>query len=107
MADKLPIDSNAGSQSQVGVGRAEQPNRPLHQINPNWVEDGYGIVGPQRQITRQSATPASMEFGVNNNSSPNQGPNAPCAPDPPPDMGTWVWGTIDGVCQWIDTTTCA
>ncbi len=30
-----------------------------------------------------------------------------CLPDSPPGSGTWIWGTVDGVCQWIDTTTCS
>ena len=25
----------------------------------------------------------------------------------PPESGTFVLGSIDGTCQWIDTTTCA
>ena len=23
-----------------------------------------------------------------------------------PDTGTWIWGAIDGECQWIETTEC-
>ncbi len=81
MADKVPIDSNAGTSSQVGVGRAQQIGRALHQINPNWVEDGYGIVGPQRQVVRQNATPSGMEFGVNNNAGkPGDSPREVCNP---------------------------
>jgi len=25
----------------------------------------------------------------------------------PPGSGTWVLGSIDGECQWLDTTTCS
>jgi hypothetical protein len=31
---------------------------------------------------------------------------ASCAPTAPPASGTWVWGSVNGNCQWIDTTTC-
>ena len=33
----------------------------------------------------------------------------PClvAAGPPPGSGTFILGAIDGVCQWIDTTTCS
>jgi hypothetical protein len=31
---------------------------------------------------------------------------ADCAPTTPPETGTWIWGSVEGVCQWIDTTTC-
>lgn len=39
---------------------------------------------------------------------PNQLPDdsGTCAPTAPHTTGTWVWGSIDGVCQWIDTTEC-
>lgn len=30
-----------------------------------------------------------------------------CIPTAPPGSGTWVWGSINGVCQWIDTTDCS
>lgn len=30
-----------------------------------------------------------------------------CTPSSPPSSGTWVWGSVDGVCQWIDTTDCS
>ncbi len=25
----------------------------------------------------------------------------------PPDSGTWILGSVDGTCQWIDTTDCS
>ena len=31
---------------------------------------------------------------------------AACAPSQPPGSGTWIWGSVDGVCQWIETTNC-
>ncbi len=106
----IQTDSDAEGQFQPGVGKSDQVNRAIHQINPNWVEDGYGIIGPQRPIVpRERATPNPIDFVFNN---PNQRQVLPgaCAPTQPDDTmttGTWVWGTVDGVCQWIDTTTCS
>lgn len=30
-----------------------------------------------------------------------------CSPSAPPGSGTYVWGSIDGTCQWISTTDCS
>ena len=30
-----------------------------------------------------------------------------CLPTNPPASGTYVWGSVDGVCGWISTTTCS
>jgi len=105
MAENIQTDSDSQGPIQPGVGRSDQTNKALHQINPNWVEDGYGVVGPQRQVIPQAPLrPPSMEFGIDNSRPPNT--QTSCAPSTPPASGTWLWGTVDGVCQWIDTTTC-
>ncbi len=106
MAENIQTDSDAESQSQPGVGKVDQVNRSLHQINPNWIEDGYGIIGPQRPIIpKVDPHPTPMEFKIDN-SFPPSGRDDACTPSGPPASGTVVWGSIDGVCQWIDTTTC-
>jgi hypothetical protein len=67
MADNIQTDSDSQGPIQPGVGRSDQTNKPLHQINPNWVEDGYGVVGPQRQVIPQSpVTPHPVKFGIDN-----------------------------------------
>lgn len=107
MAENIQTDSDSQGPIQPGVGKTDQTNRAIHQINPNWVEDGYGIVGPQRPVIQpQSATPTPMPFGVSKPQSLNPD-QIPCAPTTPPDTGTWIWGAIDGECQWIDTTDCS
>ena len=30
-----------------------------------------------------------------------------CNPGNPPETGTYIFGTINGACQWINTTNCA
>lgn len=106
MAENIKKDSDAGAQSQTGVGRVDPTTKALHEIQPNWVDDGHGIVGPQRQVVRPSTDgPRRMDFNFSNESR-NSSNGSPCAPTTPPDTGTWVWGSIDGECQWIDTTTC-
>lgn len=60
-------DSDAGAQSQTGVGRVNQVTKALHEVQPNWTEDGYGIRGPQRQVVPKSnASPFPMDFRVDN-----------------------------------------
>lgn len=99
-------DSDAGVQSQVGVGHVERITKALHEVNPNWVDDGFGIVGPQRPVIPQPlATPHPMPFLIDNPGRGGAG-TGDCTPTNPPGSGTFVWGTINGVCQWIDTTTC-
>lgn len=72
MADSIQTDSDAGSQSQVGVGKVDRTPKALHQIQPNWIEDGHGIVGPRRQVVvPQSARPHRMDFGIDNVSNPD------------------------------------
>jgi len=105
MADNIQTDSDSQGPIQPGVGRSDQTNKSLHQINPNWVEDGYGVVGPQRQvIPKPQPQPPRMDFGIDN--SRVNIPTSQCSPSTPPEEGTWIWGSVDGVCQWIDTTTC-
>lgn len=107
MAENIQTDSDAEGQFQPGVGKSDQVNRAIHQINPNWVEDGHGIVGPQRQIVpKENARPSPIEFGIDNSRNSVGSETGPCDPIAPPGSGTYVWGSVDGVCQWISTTEC-
>lgn len=107
--ERNQTDSDAGGQSSVGVGRVEDLNRKLHEIQPNWIADGYGLRGPQAARQREvAARPESMQFGLPTANKAGFGTSeaAPCAPTTPPETGTSVWGSVDGVCQWIDTADC-
>lgn len=105
--NNIQTDSDSQGPIQPGVGRSDQVGRALHQINPNWVEDGFGIVGPQRPIVpREQPQPHPVRFGIDNSRPVLPGDNTACTPSGPPSSGTWVWGSVEGVCQWIDTTTC-
>lgn len=58
-------DSDAGGQSSVGVGRVEDLSRKLHETQPNWIADGYGLRGPQAVRQREvAARPEPMQFGL-------------------------------------------
>ena len=106
-------DTEAGVESSVGTGRAEQLGRILREINANWQLDGHGLRGPQRPQQHETPVrPEPMQFGVGVPSRESGGggsANPPCAPTPrdPEEEGTFVWGSVDGVCQWIDTTDCS
>ncbi len=105
MIERVQTDTDAEGQTQIGVGRSDQLNRAIHQIQANWQEDGHGIRGPQRSVIQTQARPFPMPFGINDarvNPASSQ-----CTPNAPPTTGTHLWGTVDGVCQWIDTTTCS
>jgi hypothetical protein len=109
MAERIQTDTDADPQSAIGVGQVDQTLRALHEIQPNWLADGYGIRGPQQtRDRRESVSPTPMEFGLPSGDrgvSADFG-NGPCAPTAPPESGTSVWGSVDGTCQWIDTTDC-
>lgn len=53
--------------------------------------------------------PTDVEtFGAGDDQGNSAGPPRGCMADAgdPPDSGTYVLGSVDGACQWIDTTTC-
>ncbi len=70
MPERVQTDSDAENQSQIGVGQTDQANRALHQINPNWVEDGHGLRGPQRTVARVIARPHPIQFNIDNQRNP-------------------------------------
>jgi hypothetical protein len=95
---------------------------PLSDINPSWMEDGYGIEGPpsygaqddspdwDTRVWSDSPKEADDVWSDQNQDSMDLvGTPSTCLTDAgdPPGSGTWILGSIDGMCQWIDSTTCA
>lgn len=84
----------------------------LDQVDPSWMEDGGGIIGDQpdyldEDLQEWDTQPQTIGGETGDDFAPPGGGNA-CltAAGAPPGSGTWVLGSIDGTCQWIDTTTC-
>lgn len=101
-------DTEASGQSGIGIGRQDSFLRTFHETQPGWIVDGHGLRGPQEpKVRQQPARPEPMEFGVPTGGKAGFGSDpGPCSPTAPEDTGTFVWGSVDGVCQWIDTTDC-
>ena len=98
-------------------------------FNPSWIEDGYGISGPQDDYTEEDLQPWDLYAGTQDQQSgpdywstkvtskQNKEPedfiggsadgDCMAAAGDPPGSGTFVLGSVDGTCQWIDTTTCS
>ena len=83
----------------------------LDNFQPSWMEDGYGIAGPQSENIQEDV--ADWDTNIwSENSQANEDFTGARADDcmtaagAPPGTGTYVLGSIDGVCQWINTTTC-
>ncbi len=84
----------------------------LNEFNPSWMEDGGGITGEQGEPNFDSnqgwdTNAWSRENYAGEDFSPAGGAGG-CMSDAgdPPAMGTYVLGSIDGVCQWIGKTDC-
>ena len=90
----------------------EEDDSGLNQVDPQWLDTG-GIPGtdpaypPYGEDQQQWDTnPYTIsDFPSEDFAPPGE---APCViqAGEPPGSGTYVLGSIDGVCQWIDTTTC-
>ncbi len=88
-------------------GEDQGPN--LSDFNPSWMEDGLGFTGEQGEQDFSN----QQQWDTNAWSRQNQDQGDAfsqlgCigqAGNPPP-SGTHVLGSVDGTCQWIDTTTC-
>jgi hypothetical protein len=104
------IDTDATGPFAVGTGHSEQGSVDIRNINPNWIADGYGVRGPQKQSgVEERARPLDIPLAFDNSrNAPPTIPSSACAPTPrdPSETGTWVWGSVDGVCQWIGTADC-
>jgi hypothetical protein len=77
------------------------------------MEDGYGISGqfPQEEPFAEDGSEWSMDcetIGGEPSDDIIPPPGGSCLFDAgdPPGSGTWVLGSVDGTCQWIDTTVC-
>lgn len=106
---------------QEGSNRGSSTVMPgLDDYQPSWMDDGGGISGGAESdpyddfdqsylLHGQTVSAASWETQTTSRQNQNDDSPAPrgCLPDSPPSSGTSVWGAVDGVCQWIDTTTCA
>ncbi len=94
----------------------------IDDYQPSWMEYGGDLSGgaesdPEVDYYEQSyprgSTVHAAEWETQTTSRQNQNDDSPaprgCIPTTrdPEETGTFVWGSVDGVCQWIDTTTCA
>ncbi len=98
----------------------------ISDIEPSWSQDGGGLSGEQNDPDLSIGTTWDIYAGTIDQQSgdswstkvisrQNQAPEDPtpagggCLNDAgsPPESGTFVLGTVDGTCQWIDTTICS
>ncbi len=97
----------------------------LSNFDPSWMRDGGGVSGDQNNpdnssydtwdiyagtIDQQSGDSWSTKVTSDQNQAPEDfisGSSCVGTAGTPPESGTSVLGSIDGVCQWIDTTTCS
>ncbi len=88
-------------------GEEYGPN--LNEFSPSWMEDGGGISGEQNDPdfsdNLQWDTTAWSRVEDQPEGSGGTGGCISQAGSPPA-SGTWVLGSVDGTCQWIDTTAC-
>lgn len=79
---------------------------------PSWMQDGYGVSGPQDDHVDEDLQDWDTNAWSDNSQHAEDfinGPASGCLADAgaPPGSGTFVLGSVDGTCQWIDTTTCS
>lgn len=92
----------------------------LDSFEPSFLEDGGGIsgeasqrYGPFVEDTTEYHIDPEQELAVESDTilpdTGDENPFAACAASAgdPPAMGTYVLGSVNGVCQWINTTTCS
>jgi hypothetical protein len=77
-------------------------------FNPSWMEDGLGLRGEQEQRAPGDLTQWDTNAWTRNLQDPDTsaGRGGACNPGTPPESGTFIFGVVDGTCQWIDTTSC-
>jgi hypothetical protein len=85
----------------------------LGQVDPSWMTDGGGISGEQSDPDFSDDTQWPTEAWSRMNDERDDLPPPPpaaggCIADAgdPPGSGTYILGSIGGICQWISTTTC-
>jgi len=88
----------------------DTPDDEVSNAIPDWMADGLGISGEQTDqdlgIDTQWDTNAWSDDNQKDDFTSAGGGDCLSTAGDPPGSGTWILGSIDGVCQWIDTTTC-
>lgn len=84
----------------------------IDDFQPSWMEDGYGISGPQGDAPDEQIIQWDIDAWTDDSKQAEDfiGASAEsCMANAgdPPESGTWILGSIDGTCQWIDTTDCS
>lgn len=41
-------------------------SKTMHETQPNWTQDGFGLRGQQELVIRDSARPVEMRFSIDN-----------------------------------------
>ncbi len=103
----------------IGSMNGDEQGPTLNDFTPSWMrdgdlsggsEEGYRFNNDDSYILKGTVVSAPS-WDTTTTSQQNQNDDTPaprsCLPDSPPESGTSVWGSIDGECQWIDTTTCS
>ncbi len=90
-------------------GEDQGPN--LSDFNPSWMEDGLGFTGEQGEqdfSNQQQWDTNAWTQGADDTQDITSAGGGGCMSDAgdPPDMGTYVLGSVDGTCQWIGKTDC-
>ncbi len=92
----------------------DDQNNPLaSDFHPSWLQSG-GISG-ESQVYESPFGQDDVDWATDawTRDTPDVGEirsgGGGCMSDAgtPPDSGTWVLGSVDGTCQWIDTTDCS
>ncbi len=86
-------------------GKDQGPN--LSEFTPSWMDDGQGIYGAEGEPSFDNNQQWDTNAWSRLNEDGGGSGGGTCTPGAPPASGTHVWGSVGGVCQWIDTTTCS
>ncbi len=88
----------------------DQQGPNMNEFSPSWMRDGLDISGEQNypdfSSNQQWDTNAWSRVEDTPDEIPPSGGSCMSDAGDPPDSGTWILGSVDGTCQWIDTTTC-
>ncbi len=87
-----------------GLSDSQPQNGPFREDDFDWDRSKDGVwsggTEPGNEVwTRGGTTPDDPIPGGGSNACMD-------AAGDPPGSGTWILGSIDGTCQWIDTTDC-
>lgn len=83
----------------------EEDDVNLDAFTPSWLQTG-GIAGVDPAYPPYGEDQGNWNTSAETIDAEPSDDFAPPGECGAPDTGTWIWGAIDGVCQWIDTTTC-